>query len=102
MNSLLLQRPGQPIYERTVPALDGRSRHHLSDEPVRQRLGQCCDGELILVAENRADSPQGLQDRDDAKADVFDYIERFYNPRRRHLTLEYMSPVEFEEKAMLA
>ena len=34
--------------------------------------------------------------------DVFDYIERFYNPRRRHSTLGYMSPVELEEKAMLA
>ncbi|MBO0663604.1 IS3 family transposase, partial [Jiella sp. MQZ9-1] len=31
-----------------------------------------------------------------------DYIERFYNPQRRHSTLGYMSPVEFEEKAMLA
>ncbi|MBO0664089.1 IS3 family transposase, partial [Jiella sp. MQZ9-1] len=30
------------------------------------------------------------------------YIERFYNPQRRHSTLGYMSPVEFEEKAMLA
>ena len=40
--------------------------------------------------------------RDDARADVFDYIERFYNSRRRHSTLGYMSPVEFEEKAMLA
>ena len=40
--------------------------------------------------------------RDDARADVFDYITRFYNPRRRHSTLGYMSPVEFEEKAMLA
>ncbi len=40
--------------------------------------------------------------RDDARADVFDYIERFYNPRRRHSTLGYMSPVEFEDKAMLA
>lgn len=40
--------------------------------------------------------------RDDARADVFDYIERFYNPRRRHSTLGYLSPVEFEEKAMLA
>ena len=39
--------------------------------------------------------------RDDARADVFDYIERFYNPRRRHSTLGYLSPVEFEEQAML-
>jgi putative transposase len=39
--------------------------------------------------------------RDQAKADVFDYIERFYNPRRRHSTLGYLSPMEFEKKAEL-
>ena len=40
--------------------------------------------------------------RDQAKADVFDYIERFYNPKRRHSTLGYLSPMEFEMKAELA
>jgi putative transposase len=40
--------------------------------------------------------------RDDAKADVFDYIERFYNPRRRHSTLGYLSPVQYEEQAKQA
>jgi putative transposase len=33
---------------------------------------------------------------------VFDYIERFYNSRRRHSTIGYLSPVEFEKRAMLA
>lgn len=27
----------------------------------------------------------------------FDYIERFYNPTRRHSTLGYLSPVQFEQ-----
>jgi putative transposase len=36
--------------------------------------------------------------RDQARADVFDYIERFYNARRRHSTLGYLSPVEFEKR----
>lgn len=36
------------------------------------------------------------------KADVFDYIERFYNPKRRHSTIGYMGPMEFERKAGLA
>ena len=36
--------------------------------------------------------------RDQARADVFDYIERFYYPRRRHSTIGYMSPMEFEAK----
>ena len=40
--------------------------------------------------------------RDDARADVFDYIERFYNARRRHSTIGYLSPVEFEEQMRLA
>lgn len=40
--------------------------------------------------------------RNDAKADVFDYIERFYNPHRRHSKLGYLSPMAFEAKAMIA
>ena len=40
--------------------------------------------------------------RDEAKADVFDYIERFYNPKRRHSTIGYLSPMEFESKVGLA
>ena len=35
--------------------------------------------------------------REQARAEVFDYIERFYNPTRRHSTLGYVSPVAFEQ-----
>jgi putative transposase len=34
--------------------------------------------------------------RNEAKADAFDYIERFYNPKRRHATIGYLSPVEWQ------
>lgn len=37
--------------------------------------------------------------RDQARADVFEYIERLYNPRRRHSTIGYLSPMEFERLA---
>ncbi|MBB3955291.1 transposase InsO family protein [Novosphingobium sediminicola] len=40
--------------------------------------------------------------RDQARADVFDYIERFYNPTRRHSTLGYVSPIDFERQAGVA
>ncbi len=39
--------------------------------------------------------------RAQAKADVFDYIKSFYNPKQRHSRLGYLSPVEFESKAGL-
>jgi putative transposase len=40
--------------------------------------------------------------RDEARADVFDYIERFYNPKRRHSTIGYLSPMQFESQLGLA
>lgn len=40
--------------------------------------------------------------RNQAKAEVFDYIERFYNPTRRHSTLGYLSPIDFERQTNVA
>ena len=37
--------------------------------------------------------------RDEARGDAFDYIERFYNPKRRHSTLDYVSPANYEKYA---
>jgi putative transposase len=34
--------------------------------------------------------------RNDAKGDIFDYIELFYNSRRRHSYLDYVSPQAYE------
>ena len=36
--------------------------------------------------------------RDHARADIFDYVERFYNPKRRHSTLGYVSPMQYEKQ----
>ena len=37
--------------------------------------------------------------REDAKKALFDYIEVFYNRKRRHSTLGYLSPAEYEREA---
>jgi putative transposase len=37
--------------------------------------------------------------RAEAKRDLFEYIERFYNTQRLHSALEYLSPAEFEARA---
>lgn len=37
--------------------------------------------------------------RNQARADMFDDIERFYNPRGRHSTIGYLNPMECEARA---
>lgn len=62
-------------------------------EPVAQRQ----------IPQRRSGRPAGPgRTRNEARADVFDYIERFYNGTRRHSTIGYVSPVEFERKVGLA
>jgi putative transposase len=39
---------------------------------------------------------RGYRTRDAARADIFNYIECFYNPQRRHSTLDYVSPAAYE------
>ncbi len=36
----------------------------------------------------------------EARTAVFDYIEAFYNRRRRHSTLGMLSPLEFENRTL--
>jgi transposase InsO family protein len=40
--------------------------------------------------------------RNEARADVFDYIEGFYNRKRRHGTIGNISPVQFENRTIRA
>jgi putative transposase len=40
------------------------------------------------------------QTREEARRDIVDYIEMFYNSKRRHSYLGYMSPMEFERMKM--
>ncbi|RMU56790.1 hypothetical protein ALP26_200131 [Pseudomonas savastanoi pv. glycinea] len=40
--------------------------------------------------------------REDARSDIFDYIEMFYNPKRRHSSAMQLSPVEYEKRYFLS
>ncbi|WP_097115643.1 MULTISPECIES: IS3 family transposase [unclassified Pseudomonas] len=40
--------------------------------------------------------------RDEARSDIFDYIEMFYNPKRRHSSAMQLSPVEYEKRYFLS
>jgi putative transposase len=59
-------------------------------------------GRSTLVPEGgRRAGRKTYRTRNEARADVFDYIERFYNATRRHSTSGYLT-VEFERKVGLA
>jgi transposase InsO family protein len=69
------------------------------------RKGDCWDNSVAesffgsLKVERVFDSI--YKTREDARRDIVDYIEMFYNSRRRHSYLGYLSPKEFEEKMLL-
>jgi len=64
------------------------------------RKGDCWDNAAIesffSTLKTERTGRRHYASRDEARADVFDYIERFYNPRRRHSTLGQVSPDQFE------
>ena len=39
---------------------------------------------------------EDYQTRAQARASIFEYIETFYNPKRRHSSLGFVSPAEYE------
>ena len=73
----------------------------LKARPRRRRLPPDLESFFSSLKTERT-ARKMYRTRDDAKADVFDYIERFYNPKRRHSTIGYLSPMEFEQQAGLA
>jgi putative transposase len=64
------------------------------------RRGDCWDNAAIesffSTLKTERTNRKRYASRDEVRADVFDYIERFYNPRRRHSTLGQVSPDQFE------
>lgn len=46
--------------------------------------------------------PRHYATRAEARQEIFEYIEVFYNRQRRHSTLGYHSPAEFEARTAVA
>jgi len=62
------------------------------------RKGDCYDNAAMesWFATLKTELGESFESVEDAKVKLFDYIEVFYNGNRRHSTLGYASPVEFE------
>jgi hypothetical protein len=82
----------QPIHQRAIPETDSRPRCRLFDEPPGRCLDNAAVERLFSSFEIERTGQKTHPSRDEAKADVFDYIERFYSPKRQHSTIGYLKP----------
>ena len=69
------------------------------------RRGNCHDN---AVAESFFNLPKRerirrrtYRSREEAKSDVFDCIEMFYNPKRKHARKGMLSPAEFDRQQIM-
>src|SRR5690606_34508317 len=109
MEMALKQRRAKPgLIVHTDRGVQFRSNRYLrllethGCRPSMSRQGNCWDNAVmesfysrlkveLIYAENYASV-------DRLKSDMFEYIEVFYNRTRRHSTLGYVSPVDYERK----
>ena len=75
-------------------------------ERSMSRAGNCYDNAAMESFWSTLKTDTGLDEsipasRRHAELAVFDYIETFYNPTRRHSSLGQISPVAFENKQKL-
>jgi transposase InsO family protein len=106
------RQPGKGLLhhsDRGVQYASGEYReqlHAASLEPSMSRSGNPYDNaamesfnatykrECVGLAEARG----GYATRSEATADLFDYVEKYYNRERRHSALGYQTPVDFENQ----
>jgi len=74
-------------------------------EHSMSRRGNCHDNAVAesffnLIKRERI-RRRTYKTRDEARRDVFDYIEMFYNPKRKHANNGLLSPVDFERQQQM-
>jgi transposase InsO family protein len=65
------------------------------------RRGNCYDNAVMesFFSTVKTELREHFDSDRDAEVALFDYIEVFYNQRRRHSTIGYVSPAAFERQA---
>ena len=84
----------------------GRRCREIGVKPSRGSVGDAYDNAMcesfFASLECELIDRRRFRTQAEAKMAVFQYIEGFYNPRRRHSALDYLSPINYERLATLA
>lgn len=102
--------PGLVIHsDRGSQFVSGEYREFVTSQsfvPSMARFGNCYDNAVMESFFHTLKMEhvywEHYQTREQAKQSVFEYIELFYNCWRRHSTLGYLSPSEFEKAGGIA
>ena len=78
-----------------MPVAAGAGRRR-DGRPVLQWL---CGGKVSVALLRAADIHRTYATRDEAKRDLFAYVEGFYNRQRLHSALDYHTPDQAERRA---
>lgn len=68
------------------------------------RRGNCYDNAVMesFFSTLKSELGERFESHGQAKMELFDYIEVFYNQRRRHSTIGLISPAEYERRSQVA
>ncbi len=73
-----------------------------SEQGSMSRRGNCHDNAVaesfFLLLKRERIKRKVYSTREDARTDIFEYIEMFYNAKRRHGSNNQLSPVEYEKQ----
>ena len=94
-----LLRSRHSVCRRALSAGPRAIRHYTLDEPQRRLSGQRTNGELLSQLKTERVHHRIYDARGEARRDLFQYIEGFYNSRRLHSALGYISPAFAEHMA---
>jgi putative transposase len=74
--------------------------------PSMGSVGDCYDNAMcesfFATLECELLDKKKLEDKSTGKLEVFDFIEGWYNPVRRHSKIDYLSPMEYERRKLLS
>jgi transposase InsO family protein len=100
----LVHHTDQAVLYSATPYRERMRLHGLI--PSMSRRGDCYDNAVaesfFSNLKNELVHHCDFVSREAARAAIFDYIEVFYNRRRRHQTLGYLTPVQFEQRSKVA
>ena len=104
--AVLSRRPAGPLMHHSDQGSQYQShlfRSRLKEHGITlsmSRRGNCWDNACVesffKTVKNEMQNDARFTTREEARMQLFDYIEVFYNRQRLHSTLGYMSPAQFE------